>query len=141
MPSIKDLTIVNSNTAPAKKVEHGLLRTLCSPELCDSKNLDGLQAHDPEGQAVRPEGRQGLPPRLRDEFAGEGHACQLKNQSHAVEEGAGVLLVPGESARFDAAGGDMDLLHMVVPKPPAGGRGRIARRAGVLLQSPRRCAA
>ena len=44
---------------------------------------------------------------------------QFKNESHAVEEGAGVLLVPGESARFDAAGADMDLLHMVVPKPPA----------------------
>ena len=27
--------------------------------------------------------------------------------------------VPGESARFEAAGGDLDLLHMVVPKPPA----------------------
>ena len=39
MPSIKDLTIVNSNTAAATKVDHGLLRTLCSPELCDSKNL------------------------------------------------------------------------------------------------------
>ena len=39
MPSIKDLSIVNSNTAAANKVEHGLLRTLCSPELCDSKNL------------------------------------------------------------------------------------------------------
>jgi hypothetical protein len=39
MPSIKDLTIVNSNTAAATKVGHGLERTLCSPELCDSKNL------------------------------------------------------------------------------------------------------
>ena len=39
MPSIQDLSIVNSNTATAKKVEHGLVRTLCSPELCDSKNL------------------------------------------------------------------------------------------------------
>src|SRR5688572_27458645 len=39
MPSINDLTIVNSNTAAATKVEHGLLRTLCSPELCDSQNL------------------------------------------------------------------------------------------------------
>jgi hypothetical protein len=39
MPSIEDLSIVDSNTATAKKVEHGLERTLCSPELCDSKNL------------------------------------------------------------------------------------------------------
>ena len=39
MPSIEDISIVDSNTAKAKKVEHGLERTLCSPELCDSKNL------------------------------------------------------------------------------------------------------
>src|SRR6187551_3580365 len=39
MPSIQDLSIIDSNTASAKKVEHGLERTLCSPELCDSKNL------------------------------------------------------------------------------------------------------
>ena len=39
MPSIQDLSIIDSNTAKANKVEHGLERTLCSPELCDSKNL------------------------------------------------------------------------------------------------------
>jgi mannose-6-phosphate isomerase-like protein (cupin superfamily) len=45
---------------------------------------------------------------------------QFKREMHTAEEGAGVLLTPGDSARFDAAGGDLDLLHMVVPKPPAG---------------------
>jgi hypothetical protein len=44
---------------------------------------------------------------------------ELKNQAYAVEEGAGVLLAPGEAASFIAAGADMELLHMVVPKPPA----------------------
>ena len=39
MPSIEDISIVDSNTAKAKKVDHGLERTLCSSELCDSKNL------------------------------------------------------------------------------------------------------
>ena len=40
-------------------------------------------------------------------------------QAHAAEEGAGALLTPGEGARSSMAGGsDLDLLHMVVPKPP-----------------------
>ncbi|MCH8037866.1 MAG: hypothetical protein IIC53_12210, partial [Proteobacteria bacterium] len=32
---------------------------------------------------------------------------------------AGVLLTPGESARFETSGSDLELLHMVTPKPPA----------------------
>ena len=43
----------------------------------------------------------------------------FKDAQHATEEGAGVLLVPGESARFEASGSDLELLHMVAPKPPA----------------------
>src|SRR5206468_3948759 len=39
MPSIKDLTIVNSNTAEARPVESGTEVTLCSPDFCGSKNL------------------------------------------------------------------------------------------------------
>jgi mannose-6-phosphate isomerase-like protein (cupin superfamily) len=40
------------------------------------------------------------------------------NKTHVAEEGAGVLLAPSETARFEASGSDLDLLHMVVPKPP-----------------------
>ena len=40
MPSIQDISIIDSNTASAKKVEHGFERTLCSPEVCESKNLN-----------------------------------------------------------------------------------------------------
>ena len=43
----------------------------------------------------------------------------FNDESHAAEEGAGVLLAPGESARFEASGSDLELLHMVAPKPPA----------------------
>ncbi len=39
MPSISDLTIVNSNTAEARRVESGTEVTLCSPGFCGSKNL------------------------------------------------------------------------------------------------------
>ena len=30
-----------------------------------------------------------------------------------------MLIVPGESAKFDAKGSDLELLHMITPKPPA----------------------
>jgi mannose-6-phosphate isomerase-like protein (cupin superfamily) len=43
----------------------------------------------------------------------------FNGKSHAAEEGAGVLLAPGESARFEASGAKLELLHMVTPKPPA----------------------
>ena len=43
----------------------------------------------------------------------------FNGKSHAAEEGAGVLLAPGESARFEASGSKLELLHMVTPKPPA----------------------
>src|SRR5207244_12906550 len=39
MPSISDLTIVNSNTAEARRVESGTEVTLCSPGFCGSRTL------------------------------------------------------------------------------------------------------
>ena len=119
MPSIKDLTIVNSNTAAAKKVGHGLERTLCSPELCDSKNLTVYKRTIEKGK--RYDLAAGVDYHLvyvmRSAKGGQVH---FNGSAHAAEEGAGVLLIPGDSARFDAGNGDLDLLHMVVPKPPAG---------------------
>ena len=44
---------------------------------------------------------------------------KLNGEAHIVEEGAGVLLAPGESAGFEATGSDLELLHMVTPRPPA----------------------
>jgi len=119
MPSIKDLTIVNSNTAAAKKVDHGLERTLCSPELCDSKNLTVYKRTLSKGK------RYDLEAALSYHLvyvmrSASGGQVSFKGSPHVAEEGAGVLLIPGDSARFDAGSGDLDLLHMVVPKPPAG---------------------
>jgi len=49
----------------------------------------------------------------------EDGVLRYKGEAHRAQEGAGVLLVPGESAQFEAIRSDLDLLHMVVPKPPA----------------------
>lgn len=119
MPSIKDLSIVNSNTAAAKKVEHGLLRELCSPALCDSKNLTVYKRTIQKGKHYDLEA--GGDYHLVYVMNTPGKAqVQYKGKAHTAEEGAGVLLIPGDSARFDAPAGDLDVLHMIVPKPPAG---------------------
>ena len=39
MATISDVSIIDSNTAEAREVDSGLERTICSPELCNSKNL------------------------------------------------------------------------------------------------------
>jgi mannose-6-phosphate isomerase-like protein (cupin superfamily) len=118
MPSIQDVTIVNSNTAPAKQVEHGLERVLCSPELCDSKNLTVYKRTIQKGKHYEIEADEDYHLVYAMNSPPEG-VVSFKNERHAAEEGAGVLVTPGEAARFDAEGGDLDLLHMVVPKPPA----------------------
>lgn len=117
MPSINDISIIDSNTAPARKVPHGLVRTLCSPELCGSKQLTVEKRTIEQGKNF-------------DVAAGNDYhllyvmntapqaTVEFKGLKHVAEEGAGVLLTPGESARFEAPSGALDVLHMTVPKPP-----------------------
>jgi len=118
MPSIKDIAIIDSNTAAAASVASGLKRTLCSPTVCGSKTLTVYR-------------REILADRKLELEAGNDYhvvyimkpptkgVVHFLGETHVAEEGAGVLLVPGESATFEASGSTMDVLHMVVPKPPA----------------------
>ena len=118
MATINDVSIIDSNSAEAKPVESGLERTICSASLCGSKNLTVYRRTILEGRQF-------------DVDAGEDYhivyvmrgspsgTVSFDGTSHAAEEGAGVLLAPGESACFDAGGADLELLHMVTPQPPA----------------------
>ena len=118
MPSINDLFFINSNTAKSESSPAGTIRTLCSAELCDSKTLT-VRRHTM------------LPNRQQSFESGNGYqllyvmsaakpgSVRFKDQSHAATEGAGVLLVPGESAQFESSDGALDVLQMAVPKPPA----------------------
>jgi quercetin dioxygenase-like cupin family protein len=118
MASIKDLFIINSNTATPTSSPAGTVRTLCSADLCGSKTL-----------TVR---RHTMQANKQQSFdAGDGYqlvyvmsaakpgTVRYRDQSHSATEGAGVLLAPGESASFESAGDTLDLLQMAVPKPPA----------------------
>jgi mannose-6-phosphate isomerase-like protein (cupin superfamily) len=118
MAGIRDLSIVNSNKAQGKAVEHGAETVLCSPDLCGSQNLSVYRRTVNAGKSfeVKPGENYHL---VYVIGAPEKGAVHFGGQAHQAEDGAGVLLVPGESARFESTSGTMDLLHMVVPKPPA----------------------
>src|SRR5580698_7395441 len=118
MPTIDDVSIINWNTAEAKAVASGLERTLCSEDVCGSKTLTVYQRTVQEGRR--------FDVNAGDDYhlvyviaAPKGGSIDFGGKSHAAEEGAGVLLVPGESVQFEANGGKLELLHMVTPKPPA----------------------
>jgi mannose-6-phosphate isomerase-like protein (cupin superfamily) len=124
MPTISDVSIIDTNTATAKPVESGLERTVCSKSLCGSKNLTVYRRTVLKGRqfAIDAGDDYHLIYVMQGSAAGR---LQFKMASHTAEEGAGVLLVPGESARFEAKGSDLELLHMVTPKPPAGVEGEL----------------
>ena len=118
MATISDVSIIDSNKAPAKSVKSGLERTICSASLCDSKNLTVYRRTILKGRQLDVDtgGDYHLVYVMKGSKDGR---VEFNGKSHAAESGAGVLLAPGESARFDAAGTDLELLHMVTPKPPA----------------------
>jgi len=118
MATISDISIIDSNTAEAIPVDSGLERTLCSPSLCDSKNLIVYRRTILAGRQLDLEAGEDY----HLVYIMQGSADGLVNfngEAHVAEEGSGVLLAPGESAGFEATGTDLELLHMVTPQPPA----------------------
>lgn len=116
MPTISDVSIINSNTAEPVQVDSGLERTICGPDLCGSKNLTVYRRTVLEGRR--------LDVQAGDEChliyvmsAPNGGEIAFNGEAHPAEEGAGVMLTPGESARIEGA--DVELLDLVTPKPPA----------------------
>ena len=118
MATISDVSIVNWNRTEAKPVASGLERTICSKSLCGSKTLD--VHHRTVSQGRRFEVQVGNDYHLVYVIeAPKAGVISFNGKSHAAEDGAGVLLAPGESAAFEASGSDLQMLHMVTPKAPA----------------------
>jgi mannose-6-phosphate isomerase-like protein (cupin superfamily) len=117
MAKISDVSIINWNTAEAKPVESGLERTICSKNLCGSKFLTVTHRTISQGRRFEVQAGNDYHLVYVIEAPKEG-VISFNGKSHAAEAGAGVLLVPGESARIEASGSSLDLLHMVTPKPP-----------------------
>ena len=118
MVTISDISIINWNTTEATPVESGLERTICSPDLCGSKFLTVDHRTISKGRQFEVRAGDNYHLVYVIEAPKEG-VISFNGKSHAAEAGAGVLLSPGESARFEASRSDQQLLHMVTPKPPA----------------------
>jgi len=118
MAKLSDISVINSNTCESRPFESGTEMTLCSPALCGSNNLTVYERTILDGRPfdVHAGNDYHLIYVMKARSKGIVH---FKNKTHQVEEGAGVLLAPSESARFEASVSNMDLLQMVVPKPPA----------------------
>lgn len=117
MPKISDVSIINWNKTEAKPVASGLERTICSQALCGSKYLDVYQRTVLEGRQFDVQAGGGYT--LVYVIEAKGGTISFNGKSHPAEDGAGVLLVPGESAQIKASDSKIELLHMVSPKPPA----------------------
>ena len=129
MPTISDVSIINWNTTEAKPVPSGLERTICSEGLCGSKTLTVYQRTVLEGRQFDVNARDDYHLVYIVEAPKEG-IITFNGKSHAAEEGAGVLLAPSESARLEASGSTLELIHMVTPKPPAAVEGGLPGRPG-----------
>lgn len=118
MATINDVSIIDSNAAEAKPVESGFERTICGQSLCGSKTLTVYRRTVLAGRRFEALANNDYHLVYVMETS-KGGVISFNDASHKAEEGAGVLVAPGESAQFEASGSDMELLHMVTPKPPA----------------------
>ena len=117
MAKMSDVSIINWNKTEAKPVASGLERTICSQALCGSKYLDVYQRTIQDGRHL--DVQAGNDYHLVYVIEAKGGSISFNGKSHPAEDGAGVLLAPGESARVAASGSKIELLHMVTPKAPA----------------------
>lgn len=118
MATINDITFIDTLAAAPVSVASGIERTICSPGLCGSKNLIAYRRTISAGRSLSVEAGDDYHLLYVIEGAADGQ-IRFGGDSHAAEEGAGVLLVPGESASIHAQGSNLDVLHLVTPKPPA----------------------
>ena len=118
MATIDDVYIINSNSAEAVSFDWGHEKTICSQELCGARTLTVYRRTLTNGHKF--EVRAGDDYHLTYVLeTAKGSHIDFKNESYKANEGAGVLLVPGEVAQFEATGSDLEFLHMVAPHPPA----------------------
>jgi mannose-6-phosphate isomerase-like protein (cupin superfamily) len=117
MATMSDVSIINWNKTEAKPAASGLERTICSQALCGSKYLTVYQRTVQDGRQL--DVQAGGDYHLVYVIEAKAGIISFNGKSYAAEDGAGVLLAPGESARVEASGSKIELLHMVTPKAPA----------------------
>ncbi len=102
MPTIEDVSIIDSNLAEAVPVDSGLERTICSPEVCGSKNLLVYRRTVLEGRQLNIDAGDSYHIVYVMDGSSTG-SVTFDGETNVAEEGAGVLLTPGESAASNTA--------------------------------------
>src|SRR4051794_29873284 len=98
--TIRDVSIINANKTEAKRVAPGLDRKICSQALRASKYLDVHHRTVSQGRRFEVNAGNGYHLVYVIEAPKAG-TISFNGKSHAAEDGAGVLLVPGESASLE----------------------------------------
>ena len=124
MAAISDISIIGPDAGISNSVEYGTERLICGAKLCGSKHLTVYRRTISQRTpwSVQANGDYHL---LYLTQAAEGGVVSFQGDRHEASAGAGVLLAPGESAAFETAGSGLNLLHLVVPKPPAAVEGEL----------------
>lgn len=118
MATIDDVSIINSNHAEAKQVASGLERVICGEALCGAKTLTVYRRTVLAGRKFDLDAGDKSQLVYVMEAPGQSQIT-FNGKTNPASEGAGVLLVPGESAQFEAKGADLELLQMETLAPPA----------------------
>jgi quercetin dioxygenase-like cupin family protein len=118
MATINDVSIIDTNNADARAVDSGLEREICSASLCGSKNLTVYRRTIEPGREFKADAGDDY--QLLYVMGGtEDGTIEYGGESHTAEEGAGALLVPGDSATVKAGAASIEVLQLITPKPPA----------------------
>lgn len=118
MATISEISIIGPDAGTVRSAEHGMERLICGPQLCGSKHLTAYY-RTIEPRVPWPVGADGNYHLLYVVKAAGGGGITAQGARHEASAGAGVLLAPGENARFEAGDRDLNLLHLVVDPPPA----------------------
>ena len=124
MATIEDVSIIDSNKVEARTVGWGFERTLCSRELCGSKNLTVVRHTVVAGRQFSAAADDDYQIVYVIQGSADG-TVTFGSGTYPAADGAGVLLVPGESAKFEALGEALELLQLITPKPPSAIEGEL----------------
>ena len=118
MAVISDISIVPFGSRPAQAAAYGTARTICDADSCRAINLAVYTRAVEQGRRFELSATNDYH-LVYVMHSRRNNFLHFVGETHDAEQGAGVLLAPGEAASFEASAGGLELLHIAVPKPPA----------------------
>ena len=132
MATISDVSIIDSNTAKAKPVESGLERTICSPAMCGSKNLTVYRRRlSPAGSSRSTQAT------TTTSFTSckASRAAAFVSRASPTPPRTARACCSHRANRLDSKRRvDLELLHMITPKPPSAVEAGLPGGPGLFLQ-------